>query len=151
MKNKTFYLRVINAVAIIALLLAYQLIVTTRTKNDEIAKLKADVANAKAGGQSANSAKPAGKSKLKDGTYEGSEKGYGGIVKIKVTVKDGKIARVEAVDHHTEDEAYWSIAKELLQTIVDKQSTDVDAVTGATFSSNAIINGSIKALQKAEK
>ena len=50
-----------------------------------------------------------------------------------------------------EDAAYFDAASSLLDTILEEQSTDVDTVSGATFSSNGIIHATEDALRKAEK
>lgn len=73
-----------------------------------------------------------------DGTYEGSGKGMGGDVPVTVTVKDGKIVDVK-VGEHQETAGIGDMAIEKLpQGIVDKQSTEVDGVSGATLTSDAI-------------
>ena len=85
-----------------------------------------------------------------DGTYEGTGTGFGGDVVLSVTVADGKISSIEVVSASGEDAAYFSMARELLNTIIKKQSADVDTVSGATFSSHGIIDAVTAALEKAE-
>ena len=85
----------------------------------------------------------------KDGVYEGSAEGFGGDIKVRVTVKNGKIASVKILDASGEDAAYFNRAKVLADRIVKKQTTNVDVVTGATFSSNGIIQAVRNALSKA--
>lgn len=86
-----------------------------------------------------------------NGTYRGSAQGYGGTVTVAVTMKNGYIEKVKAVDHAHEDAAWWDLAKELLETIPEKQSTDVDTVSGATYSSAGILNATKKAIASAPK
>lgn len=88
---------------------------------------------------------------IPDGTYRGSAKGYGGPVVIDVTVQRGYITKLKAVSHKKEDPAWWSLAKELLKTIPDNQTTDVDTISQATYSSAAIINATNEALRKGQK
>lgn len=85
----------------------------------------------------------------KDGTYEGEAQGYGGPVKVSVVVSGGAITSIGVLDHSGEDAAYWSMAEALIPKIIEAQSTGVDTVTGATFSSNGILNGVDKALEGA--
>ena len=84
----------------------------------------------------------------KDGTYTGTATGFNGPVTVRVTIKGGKIAKVEIVSH-TDTPEYFSRAKAVTGRIVSKQSPNVDAVSGATYSSNGIIKATEKALAKA--
>ena len=73
----------------------------------------------------------------KDGTYTGTGTGNGGTVTLSVTISNGQIANIEAVNHK-ETSDYWNRAISLFSTIVTAQNTEVDSVSGATRSSNAI-------------
>lgn len=86
-----------------------------------------------------------------DGTYNGSAKGFGGTIKVKVTIKNGKLSKIKLVSASGESGSYLSKAKSLLKTIKKKQTTNVDAVSGATYSSNGIIKAVRNALKKADK
>lgn len=85
----------------------------------------------------------------KDGTYTGKAQGFGGLVKVKVTVKNGKIKKIQIVSASGETGSYFAKAKALIPAIVKKQTTNVDAVSGATYSSNGIIRAVRNALGKA--
>lgn len=85
----------------------------------------------------------------KDGEYTGSARGFGGLITVKVTIKNGKIAKVSIVSAPGEDAAYFNKAKSLTGTIAKRNSTNVDAVSGATYSSNGIIMAVRNALSKA--
>lgn len=90
-----------------------------------------------------------GGSKLKDGTYPGEGSGMADM-KVSVEVKDGKIASVE-VTEHGESEGYCEPAlEEIPKAIVNKNSTDVDAVAGATVTSDAIKEAVNNALESAK-
>ena len=86
----------------------------------------------------------------KDGKYTGSAKGFGGTVSVTVTIRNGKIKSVSASGKN-ETASYWKRAQAVKGRIVKAQSPKVDAVSGATYSSNGIINAVINALSKAEK
>ena len=83
-----------------------------------------------------------------DGTFEGAAQGYGGIVKMRVTIKDGYIDVVEIADATSEDDAWLQMCLKLPDQIVAAQTTALDTVSGATFTSAAILNGTTEALQK---
>jgi uncharacterized protein with FMN-binding domain len=85
---------------------------------------------------------------LKDGTYTGTSYGYKSYITVQVVVSDGKIASVSIVSED-DDAAYMTRARALLSTIVSAQSPNVDVVSGATYSSNGIINAVKQALAKA--
>jgi uncharacterized protein with FMN-binding domain len=85
--------------------------------------------------------------KIADGTYEGASLGYRGDVKTAVTVKAGKIESVKVVNHKEDMYFYNMCDPALLRSIVGKQGLKgVDTITGATVSSEAVINGAAKAL-----
>lgn len=86
-----------------------------------------------------------------DGTYRGKARGYGGDVVVAVTVKNGYIVKLEDVSHAHEDKEWWDLAKALFEAIPEKQSTDVDTVSSATYSSTGIIDATKKALNSAQK
>ena len=75
----------------------------------------------------------------KDGTYTGSAKGFGGTITVSVTIKKGKIASIKILSASGETGSFLSKARAVTGRIVDKQSTNVDAVSGATCTSSALI------------
>lgn len=87
-------------------------------------------------------------SAYKDGTYYGTGKGFAGTMKVKVDIVGGKIASISIVSTKDGD-SYVKSASSLLDTIVKKQSTNVDTVSGATFSSRGIIAAVRSALSQA--
>ena len=86
----------------------------------------------------------------KDGTYTGSGKGFGGTISVKVTVKDGKISAIDVTSSSGETASYFSKAKGIIPKMISGQTTNVDAASGATYSSNGIITAVRNALSKAE-
>ena len=74
------------------------------------------------------------------GTYTASEKGFGGDVVVTVEVSKNKILKVSATGD-SETAGVGSKAIELLPAkILKAQSADIDGVSGATFSSNALLS-----------
>lgn len=81
-----------------------------------------------------------------DGTYEGSAQGYRGEVKVKVTVSGGKIASID-VESYSDDDQFFNRAKNtVISEIISGQTTDVQTVSGATFSSRGIMQAVANAL-----
>lgn len=77
---------------------------------------------------------------LADGTYEGSANGFSGKIKVSVVIKNQTIRSINILSN-SDDEAFFNRAKEgVTASIIAKQSTDVDTVSGATYSSRGIIN-----------
>lgn len=86
----------------------------------------------------------------KNGTFEGSGTGFGGTITVQVTLKDDTISDISVVSAAGEDSAYLSQAQNIISTVLDEQSTDVDTISGATFSSTGILEAVNDALAKAE-
>lgn len=86
----------------------------------------------------------------KDGTYTGEAQGYGGTIQVEVTLSGDEITSINVTRAPGEDSAYLSQAESVIDSIISAQSTDVDTVSGATFSSTGILNAVDEALGKAE-
>lgn len=85
---------------------------------------------------------------LKDGTYQGEAEGYHDIIKVEVTVKQRKVANIKILEENDTPD-YFERARTILDDIMNKQSLDVDTVSGATYSSAAILNAVTNALESA--
>lgn len=84
----------------------------------------------------------------KDGTYYGSGTGFGGPLKVMVEISGGKIASIQIVEN-SDGSDYISKAASLIDSIITTQSTNVDTVSGATYSSVGIIQAVRDALSQA--
>ena len=84
----------------------------------------------------------------KNGTFEGSGSGYGGTVQV--TLEGDTITAVSVVSAPGEDSAYLSQGENVINSVISEQSTDVDTISGATFSSTGILEAVNDALSKAE-
>lgn len=87
-------------------------------------------------------------SAYKDGTYYGTGTGFGGTLKVKVEISGGKIISIQIMENQDGSE-YISKASALINTIIQNQSTNVDTVSGATYSSVGIIQAVRNALSQA--
>ena len=87
---------------------------------------------------------------VKDGEYSATAQGFGnGDVTVTITVKDGKISRAD-VDASTQSEGYGKTAADgLAEEIVDGQTYDIDVVSGATATRDAVSEATKEAMTKA--
>ena len=132
--------------AIVGVLLGYNSVLDVRAKEDEIARLSAQVA-----GNGQSDSGNGGSTNYKDGTYTGEAEGFGGTIQVEVKIEKSKIAEINVISAEKEDGAYLSMAKDIIPKIIDAQSADIDTISGATFSSTGIKNASEQALEKAVK
>ena len=114
---------------------------------------KSPVENAVVAAQQTVSRQPASNTSMppgtmKDGTYAGSGMGYNDNITVKVTVSGGKITDIVIVSSD-DDEPYFTNARAVVARILSAQTTNVDAVSGATYSSKGIMAAVSDALQKA--
>lgn len=88
---------------------------------------------------------------LNDGYYEGTGNGFAGPVKLFIEIKDKSIIGIYIVKT-SDDAGVFNRAKEgVTASILEKQSTDVDTVSGATYSSRGIIEAVSNAMEAAKK
>jgi uncharacterized protein with FMN-binding domain len=134
-------------VLILGMLWQYQQIAVQRSEivsDYEIQKAEIDAYNAQILEAQSESA-------YKDGVYQGTGMGFGGDITVEITIKNKKIAQIEVLDASGEDSAYFEQAKEVLSDILLEQSGQADTVSGATFSSQGLIDAVNEALEKAVK
>ena len=161
MKYKNFLIRLFDLILVLGLLAGYQAVIYSRDKEAQIAELESQVNQlqgekdeileaAKSSGKlGAKGGSSGAGGTYKDGTYTGSAQGFGGDIKVKVTVSGQKISVIDITEASGEDEAYLSMAKDIINTMLDKQNADVDTVSGATYSSTGIKNAVTQALEGA--
>lgn len=143
---REFWVRLESMLAIVGVLLGYNSVLDVRAKEDEIARLSAQVA-----GNGQSDSGNGGSTNYKDGTYTGEADGFGGTIQVEVKIEKNKIAEINVISAEKEDGAYLSMAKDMIPKIIDAQSADIDTISGATFSSTGIKNASEQALEKAVK
>jgi polyferredoxin len=86
-----------------------------------------------------------------DGTYEGTGSGFrGGTTKVSVTIKNDKISSISTISHEDTREFYDRAYPFVSQETISTQSSQVDAVSGATYSSNGIMEAVADALNQAK-
>ena len=81
-----------------------------------------------------------------DGVYTGSSRGYGGTVRVQVTMEGGHITDLQILDASHETSAFLRRARRLLTTVLTAQTWEVDAVSEATYTSRGILGAIQNAL-----
>lgn len=147
---KSFCIRILNLAVIAAVLLGYNTTLEKREKEDEIARLHAELASARLAKGNEQSGDEENSQSYQDGVYAGEAEGFGGPISLEVTVEEGKITAIEILSAEKEDGAYFAMAQDIIPDIIEKQSADVDTISGATFSSTGIRDAVRQALEKAE-
>ena len=154
MKYQSFCMRVLCLLLILAAVIGYN----SMQKKDTQEQETQEITQAETGAKENTSKEDAADSEdtdasenfYKDGSYTGSAQGFGGAIEVQVTLKDDEITDIQVTSASGEDSAYLSQAQSVISSIISAQSTDVDTVSGATFSSTGIINAVIDAIGKAE-
>lgn len=83
------------------------------------------------------------------GEYTVSATGYGGVLPMIVTFSEDRIEDI-VIDPSNETGGYVGpVIRDLIPDILEDQSTEVDLVTGATITSQAVINGVLEAIELA--
>jgi uncharacterized protein with FMN-binding domain len=89
---------------------------------------------------------------LADGVYKGVAAGYQEGLTVEVTVTRGTVSEIIVTDHNEMGRQYYKRAIDLIPgKIIEEQKTDVDGVTGATFTSMGIMSAVEDALKQAQK
>lgn len=86
---------------------------------------------------------------LKDGIFEGEGEGFNGKTKVSLEVQNGIIKKIDILSSD-DDESYLNEATKLIPTIIEKQNSNVDSISGATYSSKGIILAVENALKNAK-
>ncbi len=164
MKNKNFLLRAVNLLLVLCLLGAYQTVLYARKQQENLTEMQSKInqlegqlqewtqALEEASGNTADSvSEQAETMAFADGAYQGSAQGFGGEIQVAVEVSGGQITSIEIVSADQEDEAYLSMAEDIVDTIMEQQTTEVDTVSGATYSSAGIRDAVADALKGASE
>ena len=152
---KQLLVRSLNLAVIAAVLLGYNTVLDRREKEDQIAQLSAELEttklqkesleaaakttqNAAASEEAASDASAADTddttaSPYLDGTYEGEAEGFGGMITVQVTVKNGQMTDLSILSADGEDSAYLSNAKDIIPKILEHSLTDVDTISGSNI------------------
>lgn len=150
MKYSVFGVRLAALLLILATLYGYQVTVADRAQ--EITRVKAEALQIRRQREDEERERLAILAqKYKNGTFEGEAEGFGGLIKVHVTITEGNISTVDVVEHSGEDEVYFGMAAAVIEEIIAVNDPQVDTVSSATFSSQGIIRAVADAVSKAVK
>lgn len=91
-----------------------------------------------------------GSDKYNDGTYTGKSEGLKGEITVEVTVSGGKIESIEIPENKETETIFASIREYLVPDVIEANSTDVETVSGATTSSEGVLEAIDNALEQAK-
>ena len=83
----------------------------------------------------------------KEGIYYGTAEGYSGDVSVAVVIQEHTIKAILITDT-SDDESFFNRAMDVVKNVMKKQNTDVDTVSGATYSSKGLLNEMENPLKK---
>jgi fumarate reductase flavoprotein subunit len=90
-----------------------------------------------------------GKGAYKPGTYEGEGQGHGGAIKVAVSVDSDKITKIDVTESAESDFSEQAV-QEIIKRVLDKNSAEIDSVSGASETSEGLIAAIAAALSKAQ-
>lgn len=143
---RTFIIKMLNLVLILGSLAVYQQYALAREKKVEAYEQETALALQEWEESEKGNEKEA--DSYRDGTHTGSGLGFGGDITVEVKVEKGKITSAKILSAEKETPQYLKEAEQILEEVVAKQSWEVDVVSGATLSSNGILEGVQNALEK---
>lgn len=154
-QRKGFMIRLLSLVVVMLVLSAAAILRDGRIFGHDLRQTHAAVASV-AQGSDTLSVQPDGTFVVNTRVLAKDVQGYGGPVPLKIHIdKDGKLTAIEA-EPNAESPSFFDRAKELFsrwqgKTIDEAMAEDVDAVSGATFSSKAIIGNVQRGLAYAKQ
>ncbi|WP_432663792.1 FMN-binding protein [Wukongibacter baidiensis] len=86
----------------------------------------------------------------KEGVYEGYGEAYHGYIKVIVTTDQYSITNIEVIDDEPVPIVGEIVYKEIPKRVIKKNSVDVDIITGATYTSEGLLDAIEDALKKAK-
>jgi uncharacterized protein with FMN-binding domain len=88
---------------------------------------------------------------LADGIYEGSARGHRGNIHLRVHIERGSIAQIDIIDSNEDPFVGGAAMEELLELALIYNTADLDAVSGATESSEGFLAALADALEQCSK
>ncbi len=153
---KSFWMKLINVAAIAAIVISYNQVVSIRAEEDKSARLEAELETEKLKNEqllsmqvTESSGEDEAEGQYADGIYQGEAEGFGGPIAVSVTVEGGVITDIAIDSAEGEDGTFLEMGKAVIDSMLSEQTTEVDTVSGATFSSSGIINATKEALEEA--
>lgn len=142
MYDRSFFRKLLALLCIVALCAVYQTQIAidpappSAAAPDDVPPAPPDDAPAALPAESADPVR----ADYADGVYTGRGEGYGGAITVEVTVEGGQLTAIKVLDGRSEDGSYLRSAKQLIPKVLAAQHTELDAISGATYSSWGILN-----------
>lgn len=130
---RSFWIKTINVILVVGILAAYQQVALHRQREVDACETSSQTVSGN----------------YVDGTYEGTGTGFGGEICVQVVIQDGLIQSAKVMKAEKETPEYLASAEKLLDDVLAKQSSEVDTISGATLSSNGILEALRQALGEA--
>jgi fumarate reductase flavoprotein subunit len=89
---------------------------------------------------------PAAQGNFTDGVYTGTGQGRNGAITLQVTVENKSITKIEVLLNDETPTIFVGVENKLIPAIIRTQGVKVDVVTGATYSSNGVLDAVANAL-----
>ncbi len=87
---------------------------------------------------------------MQDGKYTAAGAGYNDDIEVEITVDEGEITAIEVLEHAETEDIAEPAFEDLIEAVIEVQSTDVDTISGATGSSEGFLTAVDEAVSKAE-
>lgn len=85
-----------------------------------------------------------------EGVYYGTAEGYNGDITVAIVIREKTLKAVLVIGEE-DDDAFFGRAMDVVTQMMKKQSTEVDTVSGATYSSKGLIQAVKNALEEAKR
>ncbi|WZL72292.1 FMN-binding protein [Clostridiaceae bacterium 35-E11] len=85
-----------------------------------------------------------------EGTYEGVGQGHHGSIKVLVTTDAYRIKKIQIVEEQEMPGICEIVYEKIPERVIKANSTDVDVVAGASFTSNGMLEAIREGLEKAQ-
>lgn len=119
--------------------------VSARAMANGVKKALQDITTRFLGAEGAQAAPSLSLDGVPDGKYTGTAEGFKSTIKVEVTVAGGKITEIKVLEQNETPDRFEKATK-VIGEIIAKQSVQVDAASGATMSSDGIIQAVVNAL-----
>lgn len=141
----SFSIRLFSLMIIVVTFLGYNSVLKNREQAEKIDRLEHQLNKTEINGIIESN-----QNNYKNGKYKGKADGFGGTIEVEVVVEKGNISKINIVSADGEDKSYLDMAEKICDDIISAQTSDVDTISGATFSSTGIKNAVKQAIGKAE-
>lgn len=84
-----------------------------------------------------------------DGKYSAQAEGYAGSFSVTITIANGHLQAIEVGDHAETPDRGGAALESMIPKMIDAQSYDVDAMSGATITADGLRDAVARCLEEA--